>query len=190
MVSCFDITSCAFVYSFSYCVRVQLPIHLFVNHSGNDLVVFGGGHAATIALRATKKGLVKPSAIAAITPTWAGPLPIVFGRSSNMESRYWSYECDLSSHQFADGSFWQLSGFEAVSSTQIIDTDNICCSLSSITARQAISPLFGQSLNLYLFSLGWLIWFYLCKCIRQFGTRLFGVPVPESHTSDSANQET
>ncbi|KAJ8647012.1 hypothetical protein MRB53_000035 [Persea americana] len=59
-----------------------------LSHPGNDLVVFGGGHAATIALRATKKGLVKPSAIAAITPTWAGPLPIVFGRSSNMESRY------------------------------------------------------------------------------------------------------
>ena len=53
-----------------------------------DLVVFGGGHAATIAVRATTKGLVKPTAIAAVTPTWAGPLPIVFGRDSNMETRY------------------------------------------------------------------------------------------------------
>ncbi|KAF8399475.1 hypothetical protein HHK36_015341 [Tetracentron sinense] len=56
--------------------------------SDNEIVVFGGGHAATIALRAAKKGLVKPLAIAAVAPTWAGPLPIVFGRDSNMESRY------------------------------------------------------------------------------------------------------
>lgn len=56
--------------------------------SGNDLVVIGGGHAATITVRAAKKGLVKPSAIVAVAPTWAGPLPIVFGRDSNMESRY------------------------------------------------------------------------------------------------------
>lgn len=54
----------------------------------DDLVVFGGGHAATIAVRAAKKGLVRPTAIAAVAPTWAGPLPIVFGRDSNMESRY------------------------------------------------------------------------------------------------------
>ncbi|GAV79474.1 Abhydrolase_6 domain-containing protein [Cephalotus follicularis] len=54
----------------------------------NDLVVFGGGHAATIAVRAAKKGLVKPIAIAAVAPTWAGPLPIVFGRDPNMETRY------------------------------------------------------------------------------------------------------
>lgn len=53
----------------------------------NDFVVFGGGHAATIAVRAAKKGLVKPAAIAAVAPTWAGPLPIVFGRDSNMETR-------------------------------------------------------------------------------------------------------
>ncbi|KAK9278991.1 hypothetical protein L1049_028573 [Liquidambar formosana] len=59
-----------------------------ISCSGNDLVVFGGGHAATITIRAAKKGLVKPTAIAAIAPTWAGPLPIVFGRDSNMETRY------------------------------------------------------------------------------------------------------
>ncbi|KAJ9163613.1 hypothetical protein P3X46_023262 [Hevea brasiliensis] len=53
-----------------------------------DLVVFGGGHAATILLRAAKKGLVNPTAIAAVAPTWAGPLPIVFGRDSSMEARY------------------------------------------------------------------------------------------------------
>ncbi|XP_068638072.1 uncharacterized protein [Aristolochia californica] len=56
--------------------------------SGNDVVVIAGGHAATIALRAAKKGLVKPSALAAVAPTWAGPLPIVFGRNSDMETRY------------------------------------------------------------------------------------------------------
>ncbi|KAM3269096.1 hypothetical protein P3S67_031060 [Capsicum chacoense] len=59
-----------------------------VNNSDKDLVVFGGGHAATIAVRAAKKGLVKPTAIASIAPTWAGPLPIVFGRDSSMETRY------------------------------------------------------------------------------------------------------
>lgn len=54
----------------------------------NDLIIFGGGHAATIVIRAAKKGLVKPKAIAAVAPTWAGPLPIVFGRDSSMETRY------------------------------------------------------------------------------------------------------
>ncbi|XP_068638073.1 uncharacterized protein [Aristolochia californica] len=59
-----------------------------VDWPGNDVVVIAGGHAATIALRAAKKGLVKPSALAAVAPTWAGPLPIVFGRNSDMETRY------------------------------------------------------------------------------------------------------
>lgn len=53
-----------------------------------DLVVFAGGHAATIILRAAKKDLVNPTAMAAVAPTWAGPLPIVFGRDSSMETRY------------------------------------------------------------------------------------------------------
>ncbi|KAG5227164.1 alpha/beta-hydrolase superfamily protein [Salix suchowensis] len=53
-----------------------------------DLVVFGGGHAPTITLCAAKKGLLKLAAIAAVAPTWAGPLPIVFGRDSTMETRY------------------------------------------------------------------------------------------------------
>ncbi|WCJ35945.1 alpha/beta-Hydrolases superfamily protein [Euphorbia peplus] len=56
--------------------------------NGNDLIVFGGGHAATLVVRAARKGLVKPTAIAAVAPTWAGPLPIVFGRDSTMETRY------------------------------------------------------------------------------------------------------
>lgn len=55
----------------------------------NDLVIFGGGHAASIVVRAAKKGLVKPKAIAAVAPTWSGPLPIVFGRDSSMETRYY-----------------------------------------------------------------------------------------------------
>lgn len=55
---------------------------------GEDLVIVGGGHAATIAIRAANKGLVKPTAIAAVAPTWSGPLPIVFGRDSKTESRY------------------------------------------------------------------------------------------------------
>ncbi|KAI3820827.1 hypothetical protein L1987_08376 [Smallanthus sonchifolius] len=58
-----------------------------INHM-EDLVIVGGGHAATIAVRAAKKGLVKPTAIAAVAPTWSGPLPIVFGRDSKTESRY------------------------------------------------------------------------------------------------------
>ncbi|PKA66635.1 hypothetical protein AXF42_Ash003290 [Apostasia shenzhenica] len=56
--------------------------------SDGDLVIFGGGHAASLALRAVAKDLIKPSAVAAVAPTWSGPLPIVFGRSSEMESRY------------------------------------------------------------------------------------------------------
>ncbi|KAI4343872.1 hypothetical protein L6164_011170 [Bauhinia variegata] len=59
-----------------------------VNQQENDLVIFGGGHTASIMIRAAKKGLVRPKAIAAVAPTWAGPLPIVFGRDSNMETRY------------------------------------------------------------------------------------------------------
>lgn len=60
---------------------------IFSTLSENELVVFGGGHAATLTVRAAKKGLIEPTAIAAIAPTWAGPLPIVFGRDSSMESR-------------------------------------------------------------------------------------------------------
>lgn len=48
----------------------------------------GGGHAATIAVRAVKNNLVKAQAIAAVAPTWAGPMPIVFGRSPEMETRF------------------------------------------------------------------------------------------------------
>ncbi|KAH7529084.1 hypothetical protein FEM48_Zijuj05G0146600 [Ziziphus jujuba var. spinosa] len=59
-----------------------------VSNTENDLVVFGGGHAATLTIRAAKQGFLKPQAIAAIAPTWAGPLPIVFGRDSSMETRY------------------------------------------------------------------------------------------------------
>lgn len=56
--------------------------------AAEDLVIIGGGHAATIAVRAAKNGLVKPTAIAAVAPTWSGPLPIVFGRDSKTETRY------------------------------------------------------------------------------------------------------
>ncbi|WOK94249.1 hypothetical protein Cni_G02951 [Canna indica] len=56
--------------------------------NSGELVIFGGGHAATIALRAAGKGSINPASIAAVAPTWAGPLPIVFGRGSDMESRY------------------------------------------------------------------------------------------------------
>lgn len=71
---------------------------------GNDLVVFGGGHAATIVARAVKKGLVKPRAIAAVAPTWAGPLPIVFGRDSNMETRYlWASFVSFYNFNFQEG---------------------------------------------------------------------------------------
>lgn len=59
-----------------------------LSSSETDLVIFGGGHAATLIVRAVKKNLVKPTAIAAVAPTWAGPLPIVFGRDSSMETRY------------------------------------------------------------------------------------------------------
>ncbi|CAL9162664.1 unnamed protein product [Musa hybrid cultivar] len=57
-------------------------------NSEGELVIFGGGHAATIVVRAAGKCSISPASIAAVAPTWAGPLPIVFGRSSDMESRY------------------------------------------------------------------------------------------------------
>ncbi|KAM1585991.1 hypothetical protein FF1_039115 [Malus domestica] len=57
-------------------------------HMENDFVVFGGGHAATLTIRALKRGAVKPKAIAAVALTWVGPLPIVFGRDSSMQTRY------------------------------------------------------------------------------------------------------
>lgn len=56
--------------------------------SDTETVIIGGGHAAVTAVRAARKGLVKALAIVAVAPTWAGPLPIVFGRGSDMESRY------------------------------------------------------------------------------------------------------
>ncbi|KAM3257760.1 hypothetical protein ACQJBY_049838 [Aegilops geniculata] len=59
-----------------------------VADADGELVVVGGGHAATIAIRAAGKGLIRPSAVAAVAPTWAGPFPIVFGRGSDMETRY------------------------------------------------------------------------------------------------------
>lgn len=51
-------------------------------------IIVGAGHAASLAMRAVKKGLIKARAIAAVAPTWAGPMPIVFGREPDMESRY------------------------------------------------------------------------------------------------------
>ncbi|KAJ0571344.1 putative alpha/Beta hydrolase [Helianthus annuus] len=75
----------------SFLVDFILDPNSPVNRMGRcyscDLVIVGGGHAATIAIRAAKKGLVKPTAIAAVAPTWSGPLPIVFGRDSKTESR-------------------------------------------------------------------------------------------------------
>ncbi|KAH7331407.1 hypothetical protein KP509_20G031500 [Ceratopteris richardii] len=50
--------------------------------------IVGAGHAATLAMRAVKKGLINAQAIVAVAPTWAGPMPIVFGREPDMESRY------------------------------------------------------------------------------------------------------
>ncbi|EPS58834.1 hypothetical protein M569_15980, partial [Genlisea aurea] len=56
--------------------------------SDGEYVLCGGGHAATIAARAAKSGYFRPKALAAVAPTWSGPLPIVFGKDSGMESRY------------------------------------------------------------------------------------------------------
>lgn len=60
----------------------------FFGGTGESLVVIGGGHAASIAVRAVSQGLINAKALAAVAPTWSGPLPIVFGRSPTMETRY------------------------------------------------------------------------------------------------------
>ncbi|KAF7840411.1 Alpha/Beta hydrolase fold [Senna tora] len=67
---------------------INAPNSPIKQSENDDLVIFGGGHAASIVIRAANKGLVKPKAVAAVAPTWAGPLPIVFGRDSSMETRY------------------------------------------------------------------------------------------------------
>ncbi|GJZ08887.1 alpha/beta hydrolases superfamily protein [Tanacetum coccineum] len=72
----------------SFLVDLILAQDSPISSSAEGLVIVGGGHAATLAIRAAKKGLVKPTAIAAVAPTWSGPLPIVFGRDSKTESRY------------------------------------------------------------------------------------------------------
>ncbi|KAB2633517.1 pentatricopeptide repeat-containing protein [Pyrus ussuriensis x Pyrus communis] len=64
--------------------KSSLPSQSLDINQKNDFVVFGGGHAATSTIRALKRGAVKPNAIAAVALTWAGPLPIVFGRDSSM----------------------------------------------------------------------------------------------------------
>jgi len=60
----------------------------YLGGTGESLVVIGGGHAASIAVRAVSRGLINAKALAAVAPTWSGPLPIVFGRSATMETRY------------------------------------------------------------------------------------------------------
>ncbi|KAK7330363.1 hypothetical protein VNO77_24555 [Canavalia gladiata] len=57
-----------------------------IKQSENNLIIFGGGHTASMVVRASKKGLVKPTSIAAVAPTWAGPLPIGHGRDSSKEN--------------------------------------------------------------------------------------------------------
>lgn len=73
----------------------------------------GAGHAASLAMRAVKKGLIKARAIAAVAPTWAGPMPIVFGREPDMESRLvflskeWFSHLFLASVYFKAALFWE-----------------------------------------------------------------------------------
>ncbi|CAH1428370.1 unnamed protein product [Lactuca virosa] len=72
----------------SFLVDFILDQNTPVSSLAEDLVIIGGGHGATLAIRAAKKGLIKPTAIVAVAPTWSGPLPIHFGRDSKTESRY------------------------------------------------------------------------------------------------------
>ncbi|KAK3130055.1 hypothetical protein QOZ80_6BG0488330 [Eleusine coracana subsp. coracana] len=72
----------------SFLVQLMNSPNSPVANADGELAIVGGGHAATIAVRAAGKGLIRPSAVAAVAPTWAGPLPIVFGRGSDMETRY------------------------------------------------------------------------------------------------------
>ncbi|ONM21836.1 alpha/beta-Hydrolases superfamily protein [Zea mays] len=72
----------------SFLVELMNSPNSPVANADDELIIVGGGHAATIAVRAAGKDLIKPSAVAAVAPTWAGPLPIVFGRGSDMETSY------------------------------------------------------------------------------------------------------
>ncbi|CAI5968906.1 unnamed protein product [Closterium sp. NIES-64] len=71
----------------------------FVNHigAGRRVVLVGAGHAPVAALKAVADGRLKAAArggrvdvqgVVAVAPTWAGPLPIVFGHTDKMRPRY------------------------------------------------------------------------------------------------------
>lgn len=86
-------------------------------------MVFGGGHAATLTVRAAKKNLVKPTAIAAVAPTWAGPLPIVFGRDSSMETRYSESHLTLMWKMF----FWSENAMHALKNFCMLNVKSMLC---------------------------------------------------------------
>ncbi|KAI5057510.1 hypothetical protein GOP47_0027525 [Adiantum capillus-veneris] len=94
----------------------------FVNASDSPLsssekppIIIGAGHAASLAMRAVKKGLIKATAIAAVAPTWAGPMPIVFGREPDMESRYSLLRNSLQAPAFG----WMMYNFMVSSPNNI-----------------------------------------------------------------------
>ncbi|GJP62692.1 hypothetical protein CLOP_g19724 [Closterium sp. NIES-67] len=71
----------------------------FVNFIGANrrVVLVGAGHAPVAALKAVADGRLKAAgkggsvdvqAVVAVAPTWAGPLPIVFGHTEQMRPRY------------------------------------------------------------------------------------------------------
>lgn len=65
----------------------------FVSASNSPLAksqtvrIVGAGHSPSLVVKAIKQGLLSAKALVAVAPTWAGPLPIVFGREPKVQNR-------------------------------------------------------------------------------------------------------
>jgi hypothetical protein len=53
----------------------------------SNVSIVGAGHSASLVVKAIKQGLLSAKALVAVAPTWAGPLPIVFGREPKVQNR-------------------------------------------------------------------------------------------------------
>eukprot|EP00475_Leptophrys_vorax_P042963 TRINITY_DN8124_c0_g1_i1.p1 TRINITY_DN8124_c0_g1~~TRINITY_DN8124_c0_g1_i1.p1 ORF type:complete len:431 (-),score=-12.94 TRINITY_DN8124_c0_g1_i1:167-1372(-) len=125
----------------------------FVTHIGANkrLVLVGAGHAPVAALKAIKDGRLPGASgiagltvqsVVAVAPTWAGPLPIVFGHTDKMRPRYAIFRSLIRS----PGLGWALYRFALTSPRNMrqqylshvyADADNVTQSL--VDARAALT---------------------------------------------------